>query len=189
MRKLFLSLVLCGLASITQAQEIDGLARTCNGCHGVDGVSAGQSIPSIGGLAKDYFRKVMRQWKNGQRDGITMPRIAKGLSDAEIEGLAVYFANLPWVPVAQAQPSPKVMALGEFVSRDICIDCHGLKGNEPERGVPRIDGQWAKYMELEGEKYQHQTFKMPSGKMKKALQEISPAESAASAHYFSAPSK
>jgi cytochrome c553 len=35
---------------LAMAGPTEDLARTCNACHGVNGVSVGPSMPSIGGL-------------------------------------------------------------------------------------------------------------------------------------------
>ncbi|MGE5547646.1 MAG: c-type cytochrome [Solirubrobacterales bacterium] len=190
MRKVLLAVALTGLCSpaIAQTMNVDVLARTCNSCHGVDGVSAGVSMPSIGGLPREYLRKVMKQWKYGQRSGITMPRIVKGFSDDEIDALAAYFAKKEWVPSPQ-QAAADVLMKGQATVLDICTDCHGAKGNDPDIDAPPLNGQWAKYMDLEVEKYLSSDFKMPHRRMKKAVDEAKPAEAAAAARYFGAQSR
>lgn len=189
MRKLILAAVLTGLTTTATAQtKIEVLARTCNACHGVGGVSAGASMPSIGGLPKEYLKRVMKQWKYGERSAITMNRIVKGFSDDEIDALAAYFAKQTWVPVLQQAPA-EVLSTGEVAILQVCTDCHGAKGSDPDVDAPPLDGQWAKYMELELEKYRSAEFKMPHRRMKKALDEMQPAESSAAARYFGAQSR
>jgi sulfide dehydrogenase cytochrome subunit len=185
MHKLLIILSLMGLAGAAGAREdIEVLARTCNGCHGVNGVSAGASIPSIGGLPREYLRTVMKQWKYDERDAVTMGRIIKGFSDDDIDALATYFARKPWVPVRQAAPAT-LLAHGQKVASDNCQDCHGLKGNDPDVDAPRINGQWAKYMELELEKYRSKEYKLPHRRMTKAANQMKrPADvDGAAAHY------
>lgn len=189
MQKALMALALAGLAGTAAARvDVEVLARTCNNCHGVGGVSAGASMPSIGGLPQEYLRKIMKQWKYGERSAITMNRIVKGFSDDEIDALAAYFARQRWVPVPQ-QTSPALIAKGKAAIAENCEDCHGLTGNDPDVDAPRINGQWSKYMELELEKYRSKEFKMPHRKMKKAAQEIKPAEISAAARYFGAQDK
>src|SRR5512142_934728 len=99
MRKSLLTFALLGFAGAAAARpDIEPLARTCNNCHGVGGVSIGLSMPSIGGLPQDYLRRIMKQWKYGERDSITMGRIVKGFSDDEIDALAAYFGKQRWTP-------------------------------------------------------------------------------------------
>lgn len=186
MRNSILALVLIGLTGTAAARgNIDVLARTCNNCHGVGGVSAGASMPSIGGLPQDYLRNIMKQWKYDERSAITMNRIVKGFSDDEIDALAAYFAKQPWVPVPQ-KAAPEVLAKGKTAIAENCADCHGAAGNDPDVDAPRINGQWSRYMELELQKYQSKEFKMPHRKMRKAAQETKPADASAAARYFGA---
>lgn len=190
MRKVLLAAALTGLTSTAAVAQtnIEGLARTCNACHGVAGASAGLSMPSIGGLPREYLRRVMKQWKYGERSAITMNRVVQGFSDDEIDALATYFAKQPWVPTPQPAPT-EVLSKGQAVISDICTDCHGATGGDPDVDAPRLDGQWARYMDLELEKYRSSDFKMPHRKMKKSLDETQPAGASAAAHYFGAQKK
>ena len=185
MRKGVLTAVLIWTAGTTMAAgpDVTLLARTCNNCHGVNGVSAGVSMPSIGGLPRNYLADVMKQWKYDERGAATMNRIVKGLSDDEINGLAEYFSRLPWVP--SPQPISQAMRKqGHAVINENCEDCHGTTGSDPDIDAPRINGQWAKYMELELEKYREEEFPMPHRRMKKTARKMKPAELPAASQYF-----
>lgn len=186
MRKVLLALALIGLSGAAIARgDIEVLARTCNGCHGVGGVSAGMSMPSIGGLPKEYLRTIMKEWKYDERSAITMNRVVKGLSDDEIDALAAYFAKQRWVPAPQPAAA-SVLSKGKSVISENCEDCHGITGSDPDVDAPKINGQWAKYMELELEKYRNKEFKMPHRKMKKAALELKPGDASPAARYFGA---
>ncbi len=186
MRKSILVLALLGLAGTAAARpDVEVLARTCNSCHGLQGVSAGASMPSIGGLPRSYLRAIMKQWKYDERSAITMNRIVKGLSDDEIDALAAHFSNQRWVPAPQPA-SAALLAKGQSVIAENCEDCHGATGSDPDVGMPRINGQWAKYLELELEKYRSIEFTMPHRKMKRAAREMKPAEVSAAARYYGA---
>lgn len=117
-----------------------------------------------------------------------MNRIVKGFSDDEIDALAAYFSKKPWVPASQPV-SADTFSKGRGAVSENCEDCHGLTGNDPDVDAPRINGQWAKYMELELEKYRSGEFKMPHRKMKKAARDMKPAEVPAAARYFGAQGK
>lgn len=184
---LFISLA--ALAGTAQAgANVDPLARTCNGCHGVGGVSVSGPMPSIGGLPREYLKRIMKEWKYGERTAITMDRIVKGFSDDQIDALADYFSRQHWVPSPQAAP-PVLLAKGKTVAGDDCRDCHGLTGNDPDVGVPRINGQWAQYMDLELMKYRSDDFKMPRGKMKKAARHLKAGETEPVSRYYGAQGK
>ena len=191
MKKTLLSLLLIALAGTAGAQariDIEPLARTCNGCHGVGGASVSGPMPSIGGLPRSYLKRVMKQWKYGERSAITMDRILKGFSDDQIDALADYFSRQPWVPAAQPA-SAAVLATGKQAANDICRDCHGITGSDRDNDAPMIHGQWAQYMELELIKYRSGEFKMPHRKMGKAAREIKGGQVAATAAYYGAQKK
>lgn len=189
MHKTLLALAFIALsAPVSAGDDIEVLARTCNGCHGVGGVSVGLTMPSIGGLPRQYLKNIMKQWKYDERTAVTMSRIVKGLSDDEIDALAAHFAKQRWVPSSQPA-SADVVAKGKSAVSENCEDCHGITGSDPDVDAPRINGQWAKYMELELLKYRDGKFKMPHRKMKKAAQDMKPADVTAAARYFGAQDK
>jgi cytochrome c553 len=79
---LVMVLAAAGLAaSPAMAGPVEDLASTCNACHGLNGVSVGPTMPSIGGSAEAYLKNVMLQWKSGERYSATMGRHFKGYSD------------------------------------------------------------------------------------------------------------
>ena len=43
------------------------LANTCAGCHGTDGASAGDAMPIIGGMEKEYMQLALAEFKSGER--------------------------------------------------------------------------------------------------------------------------
>ncbi|MGE5467895.1 MAG: c-type cytochrome [Ignavibacteria bacterium] len=190
MLKQLLILALAGAAAGSAAARpnVEVLARTCNGCHGMGGVSVGASMPSIGGLPPEYLKTIMKQWKYGERDGITMTRIVKGFSDDEIDALAAWFGKQRWTPARQPAAGA-TLTKGKSVVSGNCEDCHGLTGSDPDVDVPPLNGQWSKYMELELEKYRSKEFKMPHRKMSKAAHEMKPTEVPVAARWFGAQAK
>jgi len=72
----------------------------CVGCHGVNGKGKAPDIatyPVIGGQHKEYLRMQLMNWRKGERTnspGGVMNKIAKSLTDSEIEALAVYISGL-----------------------------------------------------------------------------------------------
>ncbi|MDD5366746.1 MAG: hypothetical protein PHR30_15520 [Gallionellaceae bacterium] len=175
-------------APVQAGDDIEGLARTCYGCHGTNGVSVGQSMPSIAGLSADYLKTVMMEWKSGARASANMTRLISGYSDAEIAGLASYFSKLPWTPQVQ-KTSKETLAKGKAAS-DRCESCHGVTGGEPDGDdIPRLNGQWAKYLELELMKYRDEAFQMSHKKMIKNARKLDEGEVNSVAEYFGAQSK
>ena len=180
-----------GLATAGQALAVDnieGLARACNNCHGTGGVSVGYSMPSIAGLSETYLKHIMMEWKSGERASANMTRLIKGYTDDEIAALATYFSKLPWTP----RPQPvgaDLMAKGKEVT-ERCETCHGVTGGQPDdKDTPMLAGQWAKYLELELMKYRDEGFQMTHKKMTKNARKMEEGDVATAAKYFGAQSK
>ncbi len=186
MAALAAGLTFTGVASA--ASSIEALANTCNNCHGMNGVSVGPSMPSIGGLSETYLKTVMLQWKKGERYSATMGRHFKGYSDEELAALATYFSKKPWVPVVQSAGAD-VLAKGKDAT-ERCETCHGVTGGEPDdEDTPRLNGQWAQYLELEMLKYRTESTLMPHKKMRNNAKKLDEADVAHAAHYYAAQPK
>ena len=81
-------------------QTADGLyqratAATCASCHGTDGRSTeGSAIPALAGMPKEYMVLQLKLFKDGSRPATVMHQIAKGLTDAQVNSIATYYASL-----------------------------------------------------------------------------------------------
>ena len=69
-------------------------AKGCIGCHGAGGESTVPTYPSLAGNNADFVRKNLTDFRNGARKNPTMNAMAAGLSDADIENLAIYIDSL-----------------------------------------------------------------------------------------------
>ena len=192
MRKAVLSVIAAaGLTAATGVMAVDnveGLARACNNCHGTGGVSVGYSMPSIAGLSESYLKNIMMEWKSGARASANMTRLIKGYTDEEIAALAGYFSKLPWTPVPQSVGADLLAKGKEATER--CETCHGVTGGQPDdKDTPMLAGQWAKYLELELMKYRDEGFQMTHKKMTKNARKIEEGDVSTVAKYFGAQSK
>jgi cytochrome c553 len=66
----------------------------CAGCHGPEGISTSPLYPHIAGQQATYLAKAIRDYRDGKRSDPLMSPMAQGLSDAQVEDLAAYFAGL-----------------------------------------------------------------------------------------------
>lgn len=145
-------LLLFGIGPGMQAHELlDGadartLAMACTGCHGPEGASTGPAVPSIGGMDQSYFIEVMEGFRSGAVYGTIMGRIAKGYSEPEIERMADYFHDLPFVPANQTF-DPARAAAGRELHATYCERCHDDGGIVLETGPYYVlAGQWTPYL-------------------------------------------
>jgi len=78
---------------------------------------------------------------------------------------------------------------GSFIV-DRCSKCHGETGAEPDDDeTPRLDGQWAKYMELQLMAYRDKDVKLPHEKMRKTTMKLAEEEVGYLNHYFASAPK
>lgn len=69
-------------------------AQGCAGCHGEDGNSAaGSGFPRVAGQYQSYLVKTLQDYKSGKRKNPIMNGIADGLSEADMENLAAFYAS------------------------------------------------------------------------------------------------
>jgi cytochrome c553 len=68
------------------------LSATCAGCHGTNGATAGDALPSLAGQSKDALVGSMQAFKAGTRQATIMHQIARGYTDEQIELIAAYLA-------------------------------------------------------------------------------------------------
>jgi sulfide dehydrogenase cytochrome subunit len=121
------------------------LANTCAGCHGQNGASAGPSIPTIGGMSDIYFIETMEGYKNGDIPSTIMGRLAKGYSTKEIEQMAKYFSEQPYVAVTQKSDAA-LAAKGAKYHEKFCEKCHSEGGTLADDESGFLQGQWKAYL-------------------------------------------
>lgn len=70
-------------------------AAMCANCHGTEGRTVeGSAIPALAGMPKDYHVQQMQAFKSGIRPATVMHQITKGLTDAQIDSIASYYASI-----------------------------------------------------------------------------------------------
>jgi sulfide dehydrogenase cytochrome subunit len=70
-------------------------AASCANCHGTEGrTTEGSAIPSLAGMPKEYIVLQMKAFKDGTRPATVMHQLTKGLTDAQMDSAATYYADL-----------------------------------------------------------------------------------------------
>ena len=67
-------------------------ASNCANCHGTDGRSATEIMPTLAGRDRQTLLASMRAYKSGERSGTIMPQLMQGYTDDELQQLADYFS-------------------------------------------------------------------------------------------------
>lgn len=71
-------------------------AKTCLGCHGVDGYRnayPSYHVPKLGGQHAAYIVSALKAYKAGLREHETMQAQASWLSEQDMEDIAAFFAR------------------------------------------------------------------------------------------------
>jgi sulfide dehydrogenase cytochrome subunit len=139
------ALALGSFKGVEAAASAEALALTCNGCHGPDGVSYGESIPSIAGQDAQYLFQTLQRYRDGERKGTIMGRIARGYPVYDLRKIANYFAGKSWtiVPISGGAADT---TRGKAIHREHCEECHENSGWYQDKDVPRLAGQGADYL-------------------------------------------
>lgn len=77
---------------VTQGKP-DENVQPCQVCHGKNGRSSAPNFPHLAGQYRDYMIQALRAYREGERQDPIMSGQAKGLTAAEIQALAGYFAS------------------------------------------------------------------------------------------------
>jgi len=134
------------------------VALNCAACHGDQGVSQADWIPSLAGMVPDALVKQLADFRSGHRSWPVMNAIAGALSTDQIRDVGAYFASLrPAAQVAHpgllagdrgprsADPTVRLVYAGD-PTRGIapCASCHGLNGLK--LAAPVLAGQHESYI-------------------------------------------
>ena len=167
-------------------------AQACAGCHGADGNSANPLWPKLAGQHEKYLAKQLADFKEGKtRKDPVMAGQAAGLSQADMDNLAAYFAQQK---ISAGNADEKLVELGERIYRGgnpankiaACIACHGPNGaGNPAANFPRLSGQHAAYVEKSLKDFRSEARTNDAGKMMRNITEkMTDKEIAAVASYI-----
>lgn len=97
MKKILLTAALALSATVSHAAGDaaagEQKAAACMACHGAAGNSTIASNPILAGQHRSYLVQALQAYKNGTRNNPIMKGMSAGLSDQDIEDLAVYFSS------------------------------------------------------------------------------------------------
>jgi cytochrome c553 len=156
----------------------------CVSCHGKNGTSEQETVPSIGGQWNDYVVLALFQFRNGHRPSEVMGPIAKPLSDDDLGNLAAYYSALsPWDPIRRASAAAAAAGPGLAQQRN-CVQCHapGLAG---QQSVPRLAGQRPEFLTAQLHGFRAGTRGDIDGNMTSAVKDLTDTEVVTLTDYIS----
>lgn len=94
-----------GQGARTPDAWVEQRAQTCAGCHGPKGATPIANYPIIAGQYKSYLIRTLQDYRDGKRQNPIMSGQVQGLTDAQIEALAGYYARMA-SPLHVLTPEP-----------------------------------------------------------------------------------
>ena len=87
-------LLLAAPAQAADARAGRAKAVTCQGCHGMDGLSKHPEAPNLAGQIENYLAKSLAEYRSGERKNEMMAIVSKDLSDEDIANLAAFYTSI-----------------------------------------------------------------------------------------------
>jgi cytochrome c553 len=141
--------VLLSGASIAQAADIAaGKAKAseiCAGCHGENGISQIENIPSLAGQLDQYMQWQLVYFRSGARKNEQMQPVVEQINNEDIRNLGAYYASLT-PPSGAKDDDPELSEKGKQAAAGRrCASCH-TDSFAGTKAVARIAGQREEYL-------------------------------------------
>jgi cytochrome c553 len=137
-------LVLVGPAAL--AAEVREKLEPCLACHGAEGQSQLESVPSLGGQLPQYSVIQLFMFREKIRVAEPMNEMAKELGDAELQAVADTLAALPPPkPPAEAGDPARMERGRALAEQHRCNICH-RPDYAGQQTVPRLADQREDYL-------------------------------------------
>jgi cytochrome c553 len=133
-------------ANAADAAAVTEKAEICAGCHGENGISQTENIPSLAGQQDQFIQWQLVFFRGGARKNDQMQPIAQDISNEDIRTLGAYFASLTPATGKKPDDNPDLSSKGAqaAVGRR-CASCHG-DSFAGTKAVARIAGQREEYL-------------------------------------------
>jgi len=140
-----LAAVLMAAPAAAQSGPLAEKLALCAACHGEDGNSKMEKIPSLAGQPAFYVLNQLFLMREGVRKVEAMAAIVKDLKDQDLTDLSEHYAKL--APKRSDEPiDPELVKRGkELATQQRCASCHlpTLAGQEQ---MPRVARQRIDYL-------------------------------------------
>ena len=121
-------------------------AEICAGCHGENGISQTENIPSLAGQMDQFIQWQLVFFRGGARKNELMQPIAAQISNEDVRILGAYFASLTPPKDTKPDDNPDLSKKGaEAAVGRRCASCHG-DSFAGTKAVARLAGQREEYL-------------------------------------------
>src|SRR5260370_31971685 len=121
-------------------------AEICAGCHGENGISQTENIPSLAGQLDQFIQWQLVFFRSGARKNEQMQPIVEQITNDDIRNLGAYFASLAPPKGSTPDDNPDLSKKGaQAVAGRRCASCHAdtFAGT---KAVARLAGQREEYL-------------------------------------------
>ena len=120
-------------------------AELCVGCHGENGISQLENIPSLAAQPDQFIQWQLVYFRAGARKNEQMQPIVEQLNNEDIRNLGAYFAQLT-PPKPPADDNPDLSKKGaQAAAGRRCASCH-TDSYAGTKAVARVAGQRQDYL-------------------------------------------
>src|SRR5438270_5871647 len=121
-------------------------AQLCVGCHGDNGISQMDNIPSLAAQPDQFIQWQLVYFRAGTRKNEQMQPIVEQLNNEDIRNLGAYFAQLapPKAPTPDSDPTLSRKGAEAAAGRR-CASCH-TDTFAGTKAVARVAGQREEYL-------------------------------------------
>lgn len=154
MRRQFIShaisavaLLALGALSAGAAEDaaIQEKASVCSGCHGENGISQTENIPSLAGQPDQFIQWQLVFFRAGSRKNEQMQPIVEEITNEDIRNFGAYFSQMT-PPKAEEDKDPDLSKKGAQVAVGRrCASCH-TDNFAGTKAVARLAGQREEYL-------------------------------------------
>jgi len=120
-------------------------AEVCAGCHGENGISQTENIPSLAGQPDQFLQWQLVFFRAGSRKNEQMQPIAEEISNEDIRNLGAYFSSLTPPKGPEDKDSDLSKKGAQVAVGRRCASCH-TDSFAGTKAVARIAGQREEYL-------------------------------------------
>lgn len=138
-------LLLASAATAADNAAIKEKAAACAGCHGENGISQTENVPSLAGQPDQFLQWQLVFFRAGSRKNEQMQPIVETITNEDIRNFGAYFAQLT-PPKGPEDSDPDLSKKGAQVAAGRrCASCH-LDTYAGTKAVARLAGQRQEYL-------------------------------------------
>lgn len=181
----------------TANADVSDITSNCDGCHGVDGVSAEGDVPTIAGISSFILEEYMFEYRDDartcreskyrtgdlERPATDMCVVVNELSEEDVSAVAEFYGGMEFVPAKQEFDAGKAAA-GAKLHKKLCEKCHSDGGSYADDDASILAGQRMPYLKQALADQVSGDRTMLDKKMKEKTDELGDGDGEALIHYY-----